>query len=330
MDNRIRPEKSNNTVTRSNSFIRRITRSRYLWPAISMALTGALLICLIAVLSRTCDIPKSTKDEKQQQPEKPKPIGKSCIGFPWSEIRLPSTLTPIHYDLTVHPNISEQTFTGRVIVHFKADQSTSLIVLHAKTLVIDDDEVSLRNRRVKSWQLCDVKEQMAIYADRSYSTGEEDYLTISFKGNLSDHLRGLYRSSYKTKSGERKYVAVTQFEPTDARRMFPCWDEPAYKANFTVAIVRESNMKSISNMPLNSTTFDSKNGLYTDHFEKTLKMSTYLLAMAVSDFPSVDRQTANNVKVGVFFWESSLIEGLRILGRDKLISKLFWHSLQKT
>lgn len=295
MDNRIRPEKAGVKTARAGCF-RRLSRSRFMWPVISMATTSALLICLIAVLSRSCEIQK-TQEQKVEVKGKAKA---TCHGFPWSDIRLPRSITPVHYDLRIHPNISEHTFEGRVVIEFNVTQATNIIIFHSKGLVVDEQDVKLKNRGVKSWQSCDGREQVAVVADSPYQPGDSDFLTLSFRGNLSDNLRGLYRSSYKTHEGQRKFIAVTQFEPTDARRMFPCWDEPAFKAFFTLSIVREPHMISLSNMPQEKSEGDPETGLIVDRYQKTVKMSTYLLALVVCDFPRVKNKTAGGVEVSHF------------------------------
>lgn len=90
-------------------------------------------------------------------------------------------------------------------------------------------------------------------------------------------------------------MAATQFQPTDARRTFPCFDEPALKARFTFTLVHDPKLISIANMPIKST--EKKDGWQFDHFEKTPRMPTYLLAFVVCDFDKTTKTTGRGTKV---------------------------------
>ena len=115
-------------------------------------------------------------------------------------------------------------------------------------------------------------------------------------GTLNDRLLGFYRSQYKDKSGKRKYLATTQFEAADARRAFPCWDEPAVKATFDVSLIIDKELSAISNMPQKTT---KKSGTKTlVEFERTPVMSTYLLYLGVGDFEFLETKL-RNIKIRV-------------------------------
>lgn len=126
-------------------------------------------------------------------------------------------------------------------------------------------------------------------------------------------MAGYYLSSYKS-GNQTNYLATTQFEPTDARGAFPCLDEPSQKAIFDISMTVDSKYHALSNMPVHSKTssLDSKQTTYI--FEKTVKMSTYLVAFIVSDFESISSQTSNGVKVSVYTAQGSTYLGEYALG----------------
>lgn len=145
----------------------------------------------------------------------------------------------------------------------------------------------------------------------SLKKGSKAQLRIKFNGILNDNLAGFYRSSYKTKSGEKKYMATTQMEPTDARRAFPCFDEPALKAKFTVTLVADKGLTCLSNMDvksekeIDSTMSGGKRQAVT--FNTTPLMSTYLLAFIVGEL-NVIESNAFRLPVRVYAPPDSDIE----------------------
>lgn len=114
----------------------------------------------------------------------------------------------------------------------------------------------------------------------SIAAGSSAQLKLTFTGCLNDNMAGFYRSSYKMPNGETKYIASTQMEPTDARRAFPCFDEPALKAKFTVTLIADKSMTCISNMDVASEA-DAQNGKKAVKFNTSPLMSTYLVAFIV-------------------------------------------------
>ena len=120
-------------------------------------------------------------------------------------------------------------------------------------------------------------------------------------GSLNNQMAGFYRSTYKDYQQQEKIVASTQFEALDARRAFPCVDEPSAKATFLVTLTVPQALECFSNMPEASrVTCKDKAGYVTVSFLETPKMSTYLLAFCVGEFDFVQAQTQHGVLVKVY------------------------------
>lgn len=128
--------------------------------------------------------------------------------------------------------------------------------------------------------------------DSTIPAGSKCTLTHTFSGTLNDHMAGFYRSSYKNKDGSTGYMATTQMEPTDARRAFPCFDEPSLKARFTITLIADKHMTCLSNMDVKSETeVDSKitgSRRKAVTFNETPLMSTYLLAFIVGELKMIE------------------------------------------
>ncbi|RWS03028.1 aminopeptidase N-like protein, partial [Dinothrombium tinctorium] len=120
-------------------------------------------------------------------------------------------------------------------------------------------------------------------------------VSMSFKGNLNNELVGFYRSNYEdANTGEQRWIAVTQFQATEARRAFPCFDEPALKATFSITLIHLKNMTALSNMPLKES--EDRGTWVADKFETTVNMSTYLLAFVVGD---IEQMKSNDASVNM-------------------------------
>ena len=147
--------------------------------------------------------------------------------------------------------------------------------------------------------------------DKKISAGSGAQLDITFTGTLNDKMAGFYRSTYKEKDGSIKYLAVTLMEPTDARRAFPCFDEPALKATYTVTLISDENHTFLSNMDqasekqVDSKITGGKRKAVT--FNKTPLMSTYLLAFIIGELNCIETN-AFRVPVRVFAPSNSDIE----------------------
>ena len=188
--------------------------------------------------------------------------------------RLPVGAHPEHYALALTPDLQAATFTGEETIDLTLDSPTKAITLNAAEIKFLSVKAGSQTAQVS---LNDSKEQATFTFPNELPTGKVT-LNIAYTGILNDKLRGFYLS--KTKA--RNY-AVTQFEPTDARRAFPSFDEPAYKATFDIALTVDAADTVISNTnQIADTTATS--GKHTLKFATTPKMSTYLVAFLVGDF----------------------------------------------
>jgi puromycin-sensitive aminopeptidase len=124
-------------------------------------------------------------------------------------------------------------------------------------------------------------------------------VSLTFAGTLNDQLRGFYRSQYTAIDGTTKHLATTQFEATDARRAFPCWDEPSVKATFEVTLVIPDGQVAVSNMP-EASSLPAGDGQRVVRFETTPRMSTYLVAFVAGDLSQVKGTASNGTTVGVW------------------------------
>ncbi|KAJ3603579.1 hypothetical protein NHX12_028324 [Muraenolepis orangiensis] len=216
-------------------------------------------------------------------------------------MRLPQTVVPLHYNLTIHPDMNTLHFTGVVRIELAIAEDTTTIVLHSSELLISNVLLLVPGGPPRPLRFLEnpAFEQLALLSDEVLAKGRTYEVQLEFSAHLSDGFRGFYKSSYRTSSGEIRYVASTQFEPTSARAAFPCFDEPAFKANFTIQIVREARHIAISNMP-KTNTVELAGGLLKDFFDTSVRMSTYLVAFIVSDFRAVSKTTQHGVNISVY------------------------------
>jgi len=205
-----------------------------------------------------------------------------------SDHRLPRTVVPNHYALTLSPELDKATFGGLAIIDVEITGATEEIVLNAAQLTITD--ATLRNdsgARIAADATTDETSERATLTLSDQAEPGAWRLEISFEGVLNDDLRGFYRSVYTDGDGNEKTIATTQFEATDARRAFPCWDEPDFKATYGVTLVVDESLTAISNAP-EVARESAGSGKVAITFKDTMKMSTYLVAFIVGELEVTD------------------------------------------
>uniref|UniRef100_A0A8B9KWU4 Aminopeptidase n=1 Tax=Astyanax mexicanus TaxID=7994 RepID=A0A8B9KWU4_ASTMX len=229
---------------------------------------------------------------------------------PWDKYRLPDTLLPDSYELTLWPRLEPDSrniyiFTGSSSVVFRCVKDTDLILIHSNKLNLTADPSltalgSTPAPTIKDYWMQVTTQYLVIQLNGTLKAGESYSLFTEFEGELADDLGGFYRSEY-TESGVRKVLATTQMQPTDARKAFPCFDEPAMKAEFNITILHDpstvalSNGKQIDSVEVEVTGIT----LRKTTFERTRIMSTYLLAFIVSEFDFVETMEGD-VQIRIF------------------------------
>ncbi|KAI1904521.1 hypothetical protein AGOR_G00006500 [Albula goreensis] len=242
---------------------------------------------------------------------------------PWDKYRLPDTLVPDSYDVYLWPRLEKNQhglyiFTGNSTVLFRCVKETDLILIHSNKLNLTkfgDHHAKLfavdgsTPPAIKETWLQVTTQYLVVQLNTKLTAGKSYQLFTEFQGELADDLGGFYRSVY-FEDGKEKIVATTQMQPTDARKAFPCFDEPAMKAIFTITLLHEPGTVALSNgMDIETVniTIDG-NAVTRTRFEPTKKMSTYLLAFIVSEFDSIDAME-DNVLIRIWARRTAIAEG---------------------
>lgn len=214
--------------------------------------------------------------------------------------RLPSFVVPSHYRISLEPNLDEATFSGSVEIEVEIGQATDNIQINSADLAITSAVVldAVGGKTVASGVEIDEKmERATLSFDSELSSGPYT-IVAEFTGILNDKLHGFYRSVFTDNDGVEHSIATTQFESTHARRAFPCFDEPAFKASYGVTLVVPSGQFAVSNGPDISTT-DLGDGRKSILFEDTMVMSTYLVAFIVGPFEATDPVDVDGVPLRI-------------------------------
>ena len=214
---------------------------------------------------------------------------------------LPGHVRPLKYTLTLAPDLELFTFTGEETIDLDISEPTSEIVLNAAELQLRTASVTRGDGSTLSAHSIshdEDAETVTLSFGAALPAGQAQ-LSIQFTGQLNDRLHGFYRSSYQTPDGRTHTLASTQFEATDARRAFPCWDEPAIKAAFDVTLIIPSHLTAVSNtMPVSETPEGQDRKRV--RFQETPPMSTYLLAFVIGELESIEDRSDDGTLIRIW------------------------------
>ncbi|KAK3776842.1 hypothetical protein RRG08_024616 [Elysia crispata] len=242
-------------------------------------------------------------------------------------LRLPDHVTPVHYDVQLQPYMysgkpENFSYNGMVRMIVRCNKPASNVTMHIDLINVDPSSVKFYGEAPMnsdpiyvSSEIDKVKQFLIVKLSHNMTVSRQYILEMAYSGKMPDDLRGVYYSKY-SRNGTDKYMLTTQFQPTDARRAFPCFDEPGLKATFNITLVRPDYLKSLSNMPIidNSTSFIEDGITYVkDVYQKSPRMSTYLLAFVVSDFDFIGNMTSNGVEYRAYAIPESISQAQHAL-----------------
>lgn len=196
--------------------------------------------------------------------------------------RLQGVAIPEHYDLHLTPDLPANTFVGDVSITVRLTQPARSITLNAAEMEFLETTIAAGGGTQTATVALDANQETATLTVPRLLPAGPATINIRYNGQLNGQLRGFYLSE----ANNRKY-AITQLEPTDARRAFPCFDEPAMKATFAVAATIDSGDTAISNGRMLTDTPGPGAGKHTLRFSTSPKMSSYLVALAVGDWACI-------------------------------------------
>lgn len=212
---------------------------------------------------------------------------------------LPTNVKPLHYDLVLEPLFDTFTFDGTVAIEVQVNEKTDFIELNC--LEIEIHEASICDISIPKEKITFNEDQQSVrfvFAD-NLLPGTVATLKIKFTGELNNKMAGFYRSSYQ-EDGKTKYLATTQMEPTDCRRAFPSFDEPALKATFSISLISDRDLVCLSNMDVKQTNLIDGTHKKQVDFNKTPLMSTYLVAFIVGDLKYVELKEDFRIPIKVY------------------------------
>eukprot|EP01027_Heterolobosea_sp_BB2_P001403 GEZU01002139.1.p1 GENE.GEZU01002139.1~~GEZU01002139.1.p1 ORF type:complete len:564 (-),score=107.25 GEZU01002139.1:389-2080(-) len=256
--------------------------------------------------------------------------GNDHVTGPWENVRLPTNVYPTHYRLNMNTNMSGFHFNAHIEIDIEVTAPTKYILVHSLELQINSVSLVQRNEASSSsqsvvtidkFEIFPENEFLVVFLPKEIEIGKYT-LSIDYEADLNRKiLSGFYVSTYTT-NGETRYMASTDFEPTDARRAFPCFDEPAMKAKWTITMSTEPGYKMLSNMnEVATTTLPS--GWIQTQFAESVPMSTYLVALVVCDFDYVNTTTPDGVLVRVWARPGIANQGLTALNAGARIVSYF-------
>jgi aminopeptidase N len=220
-------------------------------------------------------------------------------------VQLPSNVIPEHYDIFVRPDVGNLSFDASVRITVSVREPTSEIVLNAADLQLGRAVLRSSSEQVADVALQPEQQTATLTFGRTIEPGTYE-VAIDYNGRISENADGLFVARYGPPAAPKQMLA-TQFEPVSARRFVPCWDEPARKATFSLSVAVPKDEVAVSNMPVEAIT-ELDGGRHRVRFQRTPKMSSYLLFLSIGDLERLER-TVGSTKLAVVARKGSASKG---------------------
>src|SRR6266567_576704 len=210
--------------------------------------------------------------------------------------KLPKEVVPIEYSVRFVPDIDKFTFTGNETVKLSAHNPVRQLVLNALELKVTDASIDGKALPQSAMKIDEKNELLTLVLPSQLAPGDH-ILALSFSGKINQQGQGLFYMHYQEqRASENKIALGTQFEATDARRLFPCWDEPSFRARFQLTAVVPENWLAVSNMPIESEKKVAEGKEI--RFAATPSMSSYLNVFVAGELDLIEsRSVSTQVRV---------------------------------
>lgn len=234
--------------------------------------------------------------------------------------QLPRSVAPSHYDVSITPNAAAQTYTGKTTISLTVLEPTPTIVLNATEMAFSAAQLTGAAGSLQPKVTVDEQAQTATFTFAQPLPRGEYKLALEYSGKIGTQAVGLFSLDYDTPAGKKRAL-YTQFENSDARRVIPSWDEPAYKATFSLEAIVPADQMAVSNMPVKSSTA-LPDGRKRVVFGQSPKMSTYLLFFALGDFERATTKIAGT-ELGVVTQKGNITQARYALDESGKLLKEF-------
>lgn len=217
--------------------------------------------------------------------------------------QLPKTIVPRHYALRIQPDLENRVTTGVATIEIEVRQPVQALVLHALELTIDSAELIDDPTAPQSLTATIDAAQQTLTLPVSLAAGHHT-LRLNYRGKIGTSSHGFFVDKYRTPSGATKLMLCSQMESTDARSVFPCWDEPSFRATYDITLVLPTALMGVSNMPITSEE-PAAPGFKAVSFARTPSMPSYLVAMYAGEFEVLEGEY-DGIKLRILATEGKL------------------------